>query len=520
MRLTDLDRRVLERAARFRVITQNQLERLHPEVPRRTMRYRTHRLRKLGLLGVSRPYCDSGSEPQHWWPTGRGTALARGEEPPRRGERRRPNELALRHHAALTELYVVLTQGAADAGLRLEGVHREHEARETFKDTAGRERAIAPDLLIVLRDKDDRQLVAHVEIDLGTMSHKRLRTKLEGYLLYTERAAWRKVGPYQPALLLITTSRVRADTFLRSAGQLLGSKKWAPHTGELVVAVCARARDMTQVHTARCWGDPVHEGTLTLAQVLNAARAPHDRRQAAQAAEGRALGDERDRLVTDPEHLRAHLREHDGLRRAVAGCLSREAGIALELLVAGDEPPTASERAALRDLGRQLMDHLPAGHRTPALSNVDPTSIKPLVAEYRREQERERRSLAAAYGEGPHLRLAARDLEAHGLRTATQISTLSHDAAQDARSYEEQADRRAQYLAFRDDEAHRRSHDQPLTTRLRRGDEHYLDAIDAVYLRRCDDCTEVAYPNPQLASATRGRYLAAQRCSFCGGALR
>jgi hypothetical protein len=519
VRLTDLDRDVLERAARFRVITQNQLERLHPDIPRRTMRYRTRRLRKLGLLGVSRPYCESGSEPQHWWPTSRGTALARGEAPPRRGERRRPNELALRHHAALTELYVVLTTGAADAGLRLEFVRREHEARETFEGTRGRERAIAPDLLVALNDQDDRQLVAHVEIDLGTMSHARLRTKLEGYLAYTEQRAWRSLGPYQPALLFITTSRVRADTFLRGAAQLLGSKKWAPHTGELVLAVCARARDMSQVHTARCWRDTRHDRALTLGDILNAARAPYDRRLATQAAEERALEDERDRLVADPEHLRAHLREHDGLRRAIGDCLSREAGIALDLLAASDAPPNASERAALRDLGRQHLNHLPAAYPPPTLNDVDGEDLELLAAGYRRKQQRELETLTAAHGNGPHLRKARRDLGRHGLRTGRGMEALRHDAGRDARVAQEQHELRERYLAFREAEARRRSKGQGLTSRVLRGADTYLESIDIEYLRICDRCDELAFPDIRLSSTGHHGCEAPASCPFCRSRL-
>ncbi len=161
----------------MRVVTQTQLERLHPVVPGRTMRYRTKRLHQLRLLGRTRPYRDSGSAPHHWWPTRRGDALVRGQAPPRRGERRTPNPLTLSHNAAISELYVVLATEAGEAGLQFVGIDREADARETFKDPAGRERAIAPDLLIELRDRDGRRLLAHVEPARSPKSRRPSRTR-------------------------------------------------------------------------------------------------------------------------------------------------------------------------------------------------------------------------------------------------------------------------------------------------------------------------------------------------------
>lgn len=46
--LTALDRRVLEQLCWLRVVTQEQLGRLFPDVPDRTLRYRTRRLYELG----------------------------------------------------------------------------------------------------------------------------------------------------------------------------------------------------------------------------------------------------------------------------------------------------------------------------------------------------------------------------------------------------------------------------------------------------------------------------------------
>src|ERR1700704_1744110 len=77
--LSELDERVLGLISWLRVVSQSQLERLYPEVPGRSLRYRTRRLHRLGLIGRTRPYLDPGSGPHHLLPTRRGGALARGQ---------------------------------------------------------------------------------------------------------------------------------------------------------------------------------------------------------------------------------------------------------------------------------------------------------------------------------------------------------------------------------------------------------------------------------------------------------
>src|SRR6266545_650761 len=104
--LTDTDRRLLTLLAEQRVLKQTQLERLLADTPARTLRYRTERLTRLGLLGRSRAYRERGSAPFHYWPTRVADAFARGEPVPRGGERPEPNPAFLAHAAGLSELYV------------------------------------------------------------------------------------------------------------------------------------------------------------------------------------------------------------------------------------------------------------------------------------------------------------------------------------------------------------------------------------------------------------------------------
>ncbi|MEN3284314.1 MAG: hypothetical protein V7607_5454 [Solirubrobacteraceae bacterium] len=272
--LNDLDYRLLELVSWLRVVTQTQLERLHADVPGRTLRYRTQRLYRLGLVGRTRPYRDLGSAPHHLWPTNRADALVRGQPPPRRGERRAPNPLFLAHSAAISEVYVILRTQSGEAGLSLAEFRREGEARKAFADANGRRRAIAPDALIAVRDDHDRLLRGHVELDLGTMTHARLRTKLGGYLAHAERGRGAAGAPPPPVLLFITTSTRRADTFANTVRTLRTGDRWHGRCEDLGVAICARARQLEGLLVAACWRDACSDELMTLRDCL---RAAHDR---------------------------------------------------------------------------------------------------------------------------------------------------------------------------------------------------------------------------------------------------
>ncbi len=201
------------------MLTQTQLERLLADTPARTLRYRTERLTKLGLVGRSRPYRDKGSAPFHYWPTRASDAFVRGEPVPRGGERAEPNPQFLHHAERLSELYVLLAVQAPTVGLHLHEFRREGEARELFR-ADGRERALAPDALIHLHDDDGRGLLAFVELDLGTMSHARLKTKAAGYVAYAAEAAWAEAAPVLPLPALPDDDGV-------AGGRVPEAREWA-----------------------------------------------------------------------------------------------------------------------------------------------------------------------------------------------------------------------------------------------------------------------------------------------------
>lgn len=141
--VTELDRQLITTVSSQWVLTQTQLERLFTGTPARTLRYRTERLTRLGLLGRSRPYRDKGSAPFHYWPARVADAFARDEPVPHGGERPEPNPQFLTHAAGLSELYVLLAAQAPTYGLHLRGLQREGDAREPFR-ADGHARAAHP----------------------------------------------------------------------------------------------------------------------------------------------------------------------------------------------------------------------------------------------------------------------------------------------------------------------------------------------------------------------------------------
>src|SRR4051794_26729020 len=271
--LSDLDHRILDLLSSLRVLTLPQLATISPEIPSRTLRYRTARLAKHGFVGRTRPYRERGSAPHHLWPTRKGEAIAKGEPPPRGGERREPNPLFLAHAAGLSELYVVLKTGLPE-GTHLAAFDREAEARETFTTYAREERAIAPDACIGIAEADRRKLYGFVELDLGTMSHRQLKAKAAGYGEYARLEAWRHRNAYCPALLFITTSEKRARSFLAAAGREIDRNR-------MLVACVGLARDLRRCVVAPEWMVGDGEQAADLLGILRAARLPMTKRRRA-----------------------------------------------------------------------------------------------------------------------------------------------------------------------------------------------------------------------------------------------
>lgn len=506
--LSDLDRRILDLLCFLRVLTQTQLASLmSPEIRPRTLRYRTARLAKLGLLGRTRPYRERGSAPHHLWPTRKGEAIAAGGPPPRGGERREPNPLFLAHAAAISDLYVALKTGLPE-DLRLAGFEREAEAREAFRGYDGKEHAVAPDACIQIADADGRVLLGLVELDLGTMSARQRKAKAEGYGEYARLEGWRQRNEYCPPLLFITTSEKRAHSFLTTCRRVVDQC-------QMLVAATGFARDINRSLLAPEWlaGD---DESGDLLAVLRGARRPYDEAREREEAERREEDAERERLRSDLVALREHLRNwgHRGWGIERLGSLAAKA---LELTLERDDELAEVERQALLALGAMLADPLHL-----RLTDGEPTAERKVVFDELAEHQQacqleEICDLVQRVGEGPALRKARGRLRAGELLTVADASWLRQQAADDERSRREQERLCSDYLSFREERARGRWKSQRLVTRFRNGPEDFLEEIDRESLRFCRSCEEFAYPDPERARYERGRYDVAFRCHFCDG---
>jgi Replication-relaxation len=509
--LSNLDHRILSLLQYHRVLTQNQLAAITPEVPARTLRYRCSRLADNGLAGRSRPYRERGSAPFHFWPTRRGEALASGGPPPRGGERREPNPLFLAHAAGLSEVYVALAT-TLPAEVKLARFEREGEAREPFASESGRgERAIAPDALIEIAGDDVRPLLAFLELDMGTMSHRRLKQKAAGYAEYGRVEAWRERHPFCPALLFLTTTEQRARSFLAAMERELG------RDSQLLTCASDLARRLEHCALDPGWLLAVDGGErpVDLPAALREARRPFEEAAAEAEAERDRDEVERERLRSDPEALRSHLR-YWGVDRVGIERFGPTVAAALEITLKGDGALEEPERPALLALGATITDPLRLwlGGREP--NDEERSALGSLVAHCLRRQLDRVEALAGRFGDGPGLREARCRIDGGEPLSGFDASGLEVRAADDRRSRDEQERLRSDYLAWREEEARRRAKAQRLAARLRNGPETFLEAIDRRSLRVCRRCEEVAYPDPERARYERAAWDVAFRCHFCG----
>lgn len=491
--LAEIDHRLLGILCAHRVVRQDQLCRLFPEVPERTLRYRTRHLHDLGLAGRSRPYRERGSAPNHHWPTRRADCLMRGDPAPRGGERREPNPMFLAHAAALTELYVAIFTTARAAGFVGFAYQRECDAPEVFGEGAS-ERALAPDARIMLVDEKDHRLTAFVEIDRGTMSHARLRQKAELYTDYVLRGAWRTRHEYLPALLFLTITDVRGRKFLRSLAAALSrgssSQSRTPFTAG-ATGIWAPGRLLAEP----CFVDLDGTSGLTLVDILNTAREPYEAQLASHRREREAEDERRRELREEPEAMREHLRRHEQHLRGYAAALGTAGMEAFELLLGCHERPSADEAALLRSIARDLGDAL----LEPARAKVGPPGgsarldASLLTETYRSIQEREVSALAQRHGVGPGLRRAATRLDS-GLLGPRELAALPGLAERDAIARAEQLEHARAYVAWRGEAARRMAREAGPLGRLTHRPEEFHEQIDGRHLKVCRECREIAYP--------------------------
>lgn len=515
--LAELDHRVLAVLCAHRVVRQDQLGRLFPDVPERTLRYRTRRLHDLGLAGRSRPYRDRGSAPNHHWPTRRADALMHGSPLPRGGERYTPNPVFLAHAAALTELYVTFATEAQSAGLSLREYRREGNAREPFKD-GPQERALAPDALLVLGDEQGRELRTFVEVDLGTMSHARLRFKAGLYAAYAKAEASQGRHPFLPALLFLTTTPARASSFLKALGQLLSyeprKRRGSPSRRPFVAAAGALAFTPGRLLGEGCLADlDGHEG-LRLIGVLYAARAPHEQALAYRRERHEAEEEKRRRLCEEPEAMREHLHHHERSLGSYFEALGPRGAQALALLLASNERPLPDERGLLRAIARDFGDALvePTLRTIPSPGPAVQGEIALLIDSYRATQSKFIEALTDRHWDGPSLRQARQTLRDGWLIERGALDRLPADIERDAAGREAQARRRVAYMERREHAARRLARKAGSLGRLTHRPENFYPQVDQQQLRFCRSCQEIVYPAVETTAGGDTK----PACHYCG----
>jgi len=515
--LAPIDRDLLALASAQRVVTTGQLERLFPQVAVRTLRYRTARLVAAGLLGRTRPYRARGSAPSYFWPTRAADASVRGAVPAQGGSRNGPNPFFLAHAASITELYVGLATGGAP-GLRLERFVREADAREAFR-LEGRVRAIAPDARIELRDDADRLLLAHVEVDRGTMSIPRLKAKAAGYAAYWFAGPWSETYPFCPALIFLTTTEARARSVLAVLGD---TAKRARHsyfhgTPQLSISACAMVDDQRRALTDACWQFFAQEGAFELGPCLAVARARVDQALATAAKQREAREERLARLRADPALLAEHLRgfEPTRVRERLAG-FGGTGGQALRMLLEASGPPSVIEGEALAAVATYLGEHLLELDGDPGTKPAPEheAQVARLANSYHARQLDLLEGLIARHGPLPSLLLARNQLRRGTLFSSVEERTIPDRAQREAELQRAQLQRYVDYL----NERERRVREATgivsrLFGRTGRVDAN-LDLVDLTFLRICRDCGETAFPGRDTAVEPLSP---AQICPRCGG---
>jgi hypothetical protein len=484
------------------VVRQDQVQRLFPDIPSRTLRYRTRRLHDLGLVGRSRPYRELGSAPNHHWPTRRADCVMNGDPIPRGGERNQPNPLFLAHAAALTELYVTLAVGGPSVGLSLLDYRREGDARESFTHLR-KERALAPDALVILTDEQERKLGAFVELDLGTMSHARLRQKADLYAAYTAADVWQDRHLFLPALLFLTTTDTRAERFLTALQSALSDNRRSYSHHKLVAGAGALALQPSLLLSAACLVDFDGEELVTLQDVLEAARAPYEQIQRSNQKRQETLERKRAELHANPTAAREALRRFQDSRDSYLEELGPAAQRATEILIPSTDIPLPREQAALKALVQDLEDVLlQPGFLRPPPPSADTKRETALLADvYRERQQRMVEELATRYGDGPGLRHARETLRDDELLDRLKVERLPGAAKSDADARDEQQRLRLAYLEWRDAAARQMVRNSGPLGRLTRSREEFFPRLDRERLHFCDACREIVFPASDEKSA-------------------
>jgi transcription initiation factor IIE alpha subunit len=498
---------------RHRVMTTGQVARA-TGVPERTVRYRLDRLHDARLVDCVRPGRESGSAPRHWWlrPAGArlvaGTAAAEG----------RPSGMFVAHAAAITEVWLALTEHGPAQGLHVVDWLTDRAGwQEWDRDGAWSSRRYrpTPDAVATLTLTGGETVAVFVEVDLASMTQTLLKQKLARYLAYAADRAWEDAFPHCPPLLLLTTTATRAATFVRTAGRIPDHNGHTHDVDDpaaaLVVAVCGHVRDPARAVVEPCWMPPeTAAAEATLAELLA------ERRDAQAASEAwhtfqntvlRRRGD-----INELRDVATFTYLADWLG-------SQPAAEVLPVLI-GNDPAAFLDTEP--DLSRQILDWFARRRRVNRFDARD--FARPLVAvlEDRHRAiwaDQARRLLAATdhlVEDGqravthPHLHRAASILAAGHLLTEDQAAALQASLPRTREELQQETlgdhpERRAAAV-----EDHWRNLGRKARRHIPR--EQIAAGYDEQHLVICNTC-EMIYPHPDFDAA------ASQRCPHCDGSL-
>lgn len=210
--LTDRDRKIADDCYEHRVLTTEQLRRLHFTGTRST-RQRLRRLYELRVLDSFRPAWThgEGSTPYHWVLDVAGTyvvATGRGCDPAdlhwsRQGALSIAGSSTLPHRRATNEFATLLIAELRAAG-GVVPVWLGERGSHALLDGI-----VVPDSYLVLVQPDAPPRHVLVEFDRGTEDHDRLRTKARRYAKAIPRSP---IADADPLVLLLTPSERRART--------------------------------------------------------------------------------------------------------------------------------------------------------------------------------------------------------------------------------------------------------------------------------------------------------------------
>ena len=251
-RLTDRDRRIALACYEHRVLTTEQLRRLHFQAAR-TARERLQELRELRVLASFRPPRQPrpGSSPYHWVLDEAGALVVAAELGLERSELRWQASAALAlasssklaHQLAGNEFVTRLAEEALAAGGGVDPWWGERRAAELL------DRIVSPDGYARLELPDEPALDLLLELDRGTEDHQRLREKGRRYAKALARS-----DLAEPLVLLLVPSLGRAE---RAAGTLAASPApiavavWTAEQGRSPLALIRDSSAAPPIRAAR-----------------------------------------------------------------------------------------------------------------------------------------------------------------------------------------------------------------------------------------------------------------------------